>query len=296
MLKSMLLLAALAGPMLAAAPAPAQMQSRDDRRPRPEILTAVAARDTMLRAGPDGDYPDVRRLPRGQPVAIMGCLADGRWCDVDLDGDRGWVAVDDLDGEDRGRPASIADLASAGRLRGSDFSIGAYWDRHYRQRPFYAQRQQWEQQYLQRHQASWGPRPDRAHWGNRPLAGTMMRRSWILAGPAWRYPHAGYVPVQGRVAINACLPDRSWCDISYRGARGWVAGTLVAVVHRGRRQTLATLGPRAGVDSRDFDFGDYWDDHYRDRDFYRERDRWLRSDGRSQSMTDDRPQPQPRDQ
>jgi len=302
MVKSLLLLAVLASPMLAATPAAAQPQPqsreerreqrRDDRQGRQDALSATAGRNTVLRAGPDGEYPDVRRLPQGQNVTIMGCLPDGRWCDVDLNGDRGWVPAADLDSDDRGRRASLSELAGAGRVRGSDFNMGDYWDRHYRQQAFYGQRQRWEQQYFDRYQPSWGPRPDRARWGSSSVNGTMLRRSWILAGPGWRYPHIALAPARGRVAIHACLPSRNWCDISFRGARGWVAGSQVAVMLGGRRQTAALMGRQAGIASSNFVIGIYWDDHYRNQTFYRDRARWQRGDGRGRSMIDDRPQSQ----
>ncbi len=294
MVKPMLLLAglaALASPILAT-PVTAQAQTRGQRSNGPEATSARAGRETMLRAGPDGDYPDVRRLPQGQSVAIMGCLPDGRWCDVDLNGARGWVQAADLDGDDRGRRTSIAELAGAGRVRSSAFNIGEYWDSHYRQQAFYGQRQRWEQQYFDRYQANWGPRPDGTRWNSSSVNGTMVRRSWLLAGPGWRFPHITLVPARARVAIHACLPSRNWCDISYRGARGWVAGTLVTVMLAGRRQTVALVGRQAGVASSNFVIGIYWNDHYRNQPFYRERNRWQRGDGRGRSMIDDRPQSQ----
>jgi hypothetical protein len=41
---------------------------------------------------------------------------------------------------------------------------------------------------------------------------------------------------------------------------------------------LDTYGPRYHVPVVTFNFGSYWDSHYRNRPFYHDRDRWSRYD------------------
>lgn len=61
------------------------------------------------------------------------------------------------------------------------------------------------------------------------------------------------------------------------GGRGWVAGRYIATTYR---QNRVYVEPRyyrdLGVPVITFEVGRYWDRYYRDRDFYRERDRWRR--------------------
>jgi uncharacterized protein YraI len=119
------------GVLLALAPLTAFAQEAFTRQP------------TDVRAGPDGDYPMVYQLGPGSPVRVMGCLEDWTWCDVAFDDNRGWVygpyllyGVQD----DRvplytyGPSLGIAIVA---------FSLGTYWDDHYRQRPWYSGREDW---------------------------------------------------------------------------------------------------------------------------------------------------------
>ncbi|MEI6640908.1 MAG: hypothetical protein WCL10_02655 [Novosphingobium sp.] len=93
----------------------------------------------------------------------------------------------------------------------------------------------------------------------------------LYAGPLRDYPTVRYVRRGVRVGVHGCLRDWSWCDVTYRSNRGWIAGNALRISHDGRRQGLsADLG--IGVIS--FSFGSYWDNNYRGRTFYNERPRW----------------------
>jgi uncharacterized protein YraI len=118
----------------------------------------------------------------------------------------------------------------------------------------------------------------------------------MRAGPSTAYPAVTLIPAGAPLSINGCLPDVPWCDVSFVGGRGWVAGRYVQVTYQQRQvyvgpQYYATLGiPVVG-----FNLDNYWGRYYRGRDFYGDRDRWRgerywadRQDGSDWRGGDDR--------
>ncbi|MCQ8784298.1 SH3 domain-containing protein [Mangrovibrevibacter kandeliae] len=96
----------------------------------------------------------------------------------------------------------------------------------------------------------------------------------LRAGPSTGYPAVDVVPSGDNVRVYGCLEQRSWCDVSYGGIRGWMSSDYLAYFDRGRRYT----GPRvvASAPIVTFSVGNYWGRYYRGRSFYRDRDRWDR--------------------
>jgi len=107
-------------------------------------MSGFVVRSTVMRAGPDYDYPAVQRLRRDAGVTVHGCLRDWNWCDVSNRYDRGWIARQDIVVNYQGRRRGITAYLGIGIL---SFSFGNYWDSYYRSRPFYSQRSRWEQHY-----------------------------------------------------------------------------------------------------------------------------------------------------
>lgn len=99
----------------------------------------------------------------------------------------------------------------------------------------------------------------------------------MRAGPSTGYPAVAVIPAGESVEIYGCLADAPWCDVEFYGGRGWVHGRYVQAIYQERR---VYLGPEyyrpLGIPVVVFSFGNYWDSHYRNRDFYRYRDRWSR--------------------
>lgn len=96
----------------------------------------------------------------------------------------------------------------------------------------------------------------------------------LRAGPSTAYPVVNVIGSGDNVTVLGCLSNRSWCDVSYAGQRGWMSSSYLAFLENGRRYT----GPGAVTALRapaiTFSFGSYWDNHYRGRSFYRDRARW----------------------
>lgn len=101
----------------------------------------------------------------------------------------------------------------------------------------------------------------------------------MRSGPSTRYPAVTVIPVETELEIHGCLADVPWCDVSFYQGRGWVAAQYIATDYR---QNRVYLQPRyyrpLGIPTITFDLGNYWERNYRNRNFYRDRERWGRSD------------------
>lgn len=124
---------------------------------------------TQIFAGPGNDYPMVAQLGPGINVNVNGCISDYSWCDVSFGGNRGWVYAGDLGYYYQHRRVPIAEYGPSLSLPIITFSLGNYWDRHYRSRPFYHERNDWERRWHDRGDYGWRGNQqwhgnDRNHW------------------------------------------------------------------------------------------------------------------------------------
>ena len=99
--------------------------------------------DISLQAGPDPAYPSIVELAAGTPVSIEGCIDGWTWCDVVAGADRGWIPGTFLEEDYGGQRVVVIDYGPRIGIPIVGFTLGLYWDRHYHDRPFYAQRQTW---------------------------------------------------------------------------------------------------------------------------------------------------------
>jgi uncharacterized protein YraI len=100
---------------------------------------ANLARDANLRAGPSRDYPVVAELPAGMSVWVDGCINGYRWCDVTVGPDRGWVYAGNIIYTYQGARVPLLNYGAVIGIGIIAFSLGDYWDNHYRTRPWYPQ-------------------------------------------------------------------------------------------------------------------------------------------------------------
>jgi len=99
----------------------------------------------------------------------------------------------------------------------------------------------------------------------------------MRSGPSTAYPAVTLIPVGAPLRINGCLAETPWCDVSFAGGRGWVAGRYVQALYQRRQVYVDPQYYRPlGIPTVTFNLDDYWDRNYRGRDFYRDRDRWAR--------------------
>jgi uncharacterized protein YraI len=97
----------------------------------------------------------------------------------------------------------------------------------------------------------------------------------LRGGPGTNYPVIDVIPDNARVTIYGCIRGRSWCDVGFAGARGWMSENYLQANYGNRRIPLAAPAYRSlGIPGITFSFGSYWNRHYRDRSFYHNRHHW----------------------
>lgn len=101
----------------------------------------------------------------------------------------------------------------------------------------------------------------------------------VRAGPSTSYPAITVFPGGARVDVIGCTSGPGWCDVRAGGVRGWVSAHYLDLSYGSRRVHAPRYIGRVGVPTVTFSIGAYWDDHYRGRSFYRDRDRFDRRDG-----------------
>jgi uncharacterized protein YraI len=104
---------------------------------------AFTLQQTAIYAGPSSDFPQIASLPPDTEVGVAGCLSDWSWCDVTFSNDRGWVWAGDLGYPYQNQRVVIIDNGPRLHIPVVTFSLNAYWDAHYRSRPFFGERDVW---------------------------------------------------------------------------------------------------------------------------------------------------------
>ena len=162
---------------------------------------AYTSQEANLRAGPAIDYPVVALLPAGASILVEGCLSDYQWCDVVFGPDRGWLYAGNIVYPYQGTAVPVLTYGALIGIGIVAFNLGNYWDRHYRARPWYWQRQHW----IDRSRHGFGPGRHylpppspgfRTGPGQHPAQG-----QWQGGGqrpPQGQWQHGGQRPPQGQ--------------------------------------------------------------------------------------------------
>ncbi|MCJ8145088.1 SH3 domain-containing protein [Ancylobacter sp. A5.8] len=96
----------------------------------------------------------------------------------------------------------------------------------------------------------------------------------LRAGPSTAYPVVTVLEAGTSLDIFGCLDEYTWCDVEWRGYRGWVSSRYLDFDYRGRRVAMPDYAPQIGVPIVAFSFGNYWNNYYRGRSWYSTYDRW----------------------
>jgi uncharacterized protein YraI len=105
--------------------------------------TVASTADVNMRAGPGTRFPVVTTIPQNRNVNVIGCDQNLDWCDVEWRGNRGWVFADYLTVSDQRRSGPLAEIGRLLSVPFAAFNPDNYWDQHYRDRPWYDDRQRW---------------------------------------------------------------------------------------------------------------------------------------------------------
>lgn len=112
--------------------------------PAARAAEAYAVANVNLRAGPDGGYPVVEVVRQGERIELLGCLYGLQWCEVETRGEeRGWIYAHYLTMSYEGRGYTIIQGNGLGGLRIITFTPRSYWNKYYRTKYFYRDRDRW---------------------------------------------------------------------------------------------------------------------------------------------------------
>ena len=87
------------------------------------------------------------------------------------------------------------------------------------------------------------------------------------------------------VAIEGCIDGWSWCDVEAGDNRGWVPGGYLQEQYGGQLVLVPDYGVQIGIPIVAFVFGTYWDNYYRNRPWYGQRERWSHFAPQYRSMS-----------
>lgn len=97
---------------------------------------ARASTELHLRTGPATSYRVLDAIGKGERVSVVGCLKGWQWCDVKVDGKRGWVHAKYLKGMTHGKTYSVVKEGRRHGIREISFNERSYWSRHYHGKDF----------------------------------------------------------------------------------------------------------------------------------------------------------------
>jgi uncharacterized protein YraI len=187
---------------------------------------AYTSQQVNLRAGPSIDYPVVAILPAGASILVEGCLSDYRWCDVVAGPNRGWLYAGNIVYAYQGMNVPVLTYGALIGIGIVGFNLGNYWDKHYRNRPWYPQRQHWIDR--PRHASGRGghylPPPSP---GFRPGPGQHPQQGPWQGGqrpPQGQWQHGGRPPPQGQWQGGQHPPQGQWQGGQHPPQGQWQGG------------------------------------------------------------------------
>jgi uncharacterized protein YraI len=97
----------------------------------------------------------------------------------------------------------------------------------------------------------------------------------MRAGPGTGFPVVERIPGGARVNIHGCLRGDAWCDVSWRGDRGWVSSEYLEYYYRNRYVYLPDYVDVVDVPVVPFVLDTYWANYYAGRPWFHRRAYWT---------------------
>ena len=104
--------------------------------------------------------------------------------------------------------------------------------------------------------------------------GFIVDQADLRAGPDEQFPSVDMLPAGAQVEVFGCLSGHTWCDVGFQQDRGWVSGQDLEVLYQSNRVKIVTIETEV-VPVASFEVAVYWDAHYHDKPFFRDRDRFA---------------------
>ena len=160
-----------------------------------------------LRAGAGSDYPAVMRISAGTGFDVIGCLGRYTWCDVAVDGERGWFPGRRIGFLRDGRRVYLSDGGATLGLTILSFGMADYWGSHYSGRPWYNERRWWRGHgpmppHLSGRPHIGGPGPLPPPGNHPPRIGGPDRKPPHVGTPGPRLEPGGRVKLRDRVGVT----------------------------------------------------------------------------------------------
>ena len=114
--------------------------------------------------------------------------------------------------------------------------------------------------------------PTLAHAQQEAFTGTYVN---LRAGPARDFPVVASIGPNVEITVVGCVGDYRWCDVIAGPIRGWAYAGSIVYPYQGSRVALLGYGAAIGIGILVLDLGGYWDEHYRGRPWYGQRERWV---------------------
>ena len=102
----------------------------------------------------------------------------------------------------------------------------------------------------------------------------------LRAGPSMGYPAVKRLARGLKIQVHGCLSSWDWCDVAWRGTRGWVPSSIVEFQREDMRLLVDKYGPSLGVPEVNFVLTSYWGANYSTSVWYADRDMWRRRSAR----------------